>query len=418
MRSMKSWCAAVAILCLAAAHRAHAANCNQPAASPALKLNLPGRPFEALASPDGCWIFVSMLPAQSRRNFSGTIDGGIAVVQRDSGKLRIRRIEVVSLTSAGSTGIVLTHDGKLLIAAAGDIVGFLDVGRLESGKGDPVLGIVRDGERAGSVYVDVSADDRLAFVSDEGLRQVTVIDLEQARRTRFAQSSVVGAIPVGTAPVGLAVSGDNRSLYITSEAWHRTTEWPVSCHPETPAQYTERLWAEGALSVVSIEKAAKNPADAVLASIPAGCSPVRVQLSPDSARAYVTARNSNAVLVFSTARLVSDPAHALLATVPVGTAPVGVAVVDNGKIVIATDSSRFGGSGGQDLSVIDASRIQNGSAAVKGTIPAGGFPRELHTTPDGKSLLLTNFDSQELELFDLSRLPSVMIPRGPSPPAR
>jgi DNA-binding beta-propeller fold protein YncE len=46
-----------------------------------------------------------------------------------------------------------------------------------------------------------------------------------------------------------------------------------------------------------------------------------------------------------------------------------------------------------------------GARAVLGTIPAGTFPRELRVTEDGRTLLVTNFNSSTLELVDLARLP-------------
>jgi YVTN family beta-propeller protein len=139
--------------------------------------------------------------------------------------------------------------------------------------------------------------------------------------------------------------------------------------------------------------------DSVTGRTPAGCSPVRAVLSPNGARLYVTARASNAVLVFDTARLLTDPAHALLATVPVGTAPVGIAVAEHGQKIVVANSSRFGGRGGGDLTIIDASKIREGRAAVIGVISAGTFPRELHKIPDGHALLLTNTNSEEIELI-------------------
>ena len=51
------------------------------------------------------------------------------------------------------------------------------------------------------------------------------------------------------------------------------------------------------------------------------------------------------------------------------------------------------------LSVIDAR-----TNAVEGVVPAGLFPRELKVTADGKTLLVTNFNSKSLELVDIARL--------------
>src|SRR5213082_1644656 len=59
----------------------------------------------------------------------------------------------------------------------------------------------------------------------------------------------------------------------------------------------------GAIIVVDVTKAESDPAHSVVAKVPAGCSPVRMAISPAGDYVYVTARNSNAMLAFNTAKL-------------------------------------------------------------------------------------------------------------------
>ena len=40
-----------------------------------------------------------------------------------------------------------------------------------------------------------------------------------------------------------------------------------------------------------------------------------------------------------------------------------------------------------------------------GNVPAGVFPRELRVTDDQRTLLLTDFESKNLALIDVERLP-------------
>lgn len=75
----------------------------------------------------------------------------------------------------------------------------------------------------------------------------------------------------------------------------------------------------------------------------AGCSPVRMAISPDGRRIYVTARNTNAVEAVDATKLFSDPDPARVGLAPVGEAPVPVAVIDGGKKVVAGNSNRFAG---------------------------------------------------------------------------
>jgi YVTN family beta-propeller protein len=158
---------------------------------------------------------------------------------------------------------------------------------------------------------------------------------------------------------------------------------------------------EGAVIVVDVAKAATDPSEAVAARVPAGCVPVRLALSPTGDRAYVTARKSNAVMVFDT------ESRKIIGTVPVGTAPVPVAVVDGGRKVIAGNSNRFGTDADprQTLTVLDAGKISQGADAVIGTITCGVFPRDLVTSPDGKTLFVANYMSNTLQVMNVATLP-------------
>jgi DNA-binding beta-propeller fold protein YncE len=371
--------------------------CNQPLPDPITMIDMPGNPFEPIPSADGCWIFVSITRAPQGSQ------AGIEVLHRSGGKISLERLAPIG---PGATGMVLTHDGKTLIASQGDSVTFLDTARLISGQGDPVLGKFDDSQGASVIYVNVTKDDRFLFVSDEHIATITVINLEKARGSGFSASAIVGKIPVGEAPIALTFSPDERYLYTTSEAAAESWGWPVACKEENSGSDVLK-YPEGAITVVDVARAKSDPANSVVAKIPAGCSAVRLAISPRGDRAYVTARNSNALIAFDTAKLISDPAHARIAVVPVGFAPVGVAVVNQGTQIVVTNSNRFGGRGANDkqsLTVIDAAKVSSGAGAVVGTIPAGAFPRELRLTSDLRTLLLTNFTSSSLEIIDLARL--------------
>lgn len=388
---------------LAFAAQTNTLDCNEPASKPISFVHLRGHPFQAIATRDGCAIFVSAVGPPS------SFSGGITVLRRAGGKVKQSRFIDADLLRSpqGALAMVLTHDGRLLIATTGDSVDFLDVERLTSKHGSPLLGQISDGPNAGSIYVNVTADDHFAFVSDERQHSITVINLANTRQKGFTQNSIVGRIPTGIAPIALTFSPDGRYLYTTSEEALRSWGWPTPCTPEIARAGLADLHPEGAVIVVDALKARTDPANSVLARVPAGCSPVRLALSPHGRLAYVTVRHNNKLAVFDTARLITDPAHALIAAVPVGTAPVGVAVVNGGKKVIVTNSNRFarGDEDWQPLTVIDTAKVSEGPAAVLGTIPAEGFPRELRVTSDGKTLLLTNFTSNTLEIIDLTRLP-------------
>lgn len=383
--------------------------CNQSPPDAITFVDLPGHPFMPIATRDGCWIFVSLMQAKNESQ------PGVAILRRTGGRVSLIRVIPTDVRPAG---MVLTHDGKLLIGAADDRLVFLDVARMISGAVNAVLGYLREPEyhaqfrevkrtTPGAIYVNVTSNDALLFVSDEWAQRISVIDLEKARTSGFNTDSIIGTIPTGMAPIALTLAPDERYLYTTAEIGKEDWGWPVECKPEgRDPSTTKPEFSQGAVFVVDVPRAKTDPANAVIAKVPAGCSAVRLAISPNGDRAYVTARNSNSLLAFDTGKLLNDPEHALIGKVPVGLSPVGVAVADSGRRVFVANSNRFaaGSNEKQNLTVIDTAKIASG-AAVLGVIPAGGFPRELRVTADGQTLLVTNFTSNTLELVDLARVP-------------
>jgi hypothetical protein len=137
-------------------------DCNAPASAPSITIDLPTSPFAVAPTSDGCWLFVSGVGGAGGKP-------GIAVLQRDSGRIALRRMEPLN----DATGMALTHDGKLLVVAAGDSIDFLDVEHLLSGGGKPLLGSFSNGSRTGSVCPKITAEDKLLFVSEERQSSIT-----------------------------------------------------------------------------------------------------------------------------------------------------------------------------------------------------------------------------------------------------
>lgn len=376
---------------LAAATHAQT-RCDEPLASPVLTVALPAPPFGVAVSGDGCWVFVSMMANRQ---------GKIAVLNRKNGRVELVRPVTVPEPTAGT---VLTHDGNLLIGAAGNGVVFLNVPCLISGCAKPIAGSFSDGERMQSIYANVTSDDKLLFVSEDAAAAITVIDLDRARKTGFSAASIIGKIPVERSPIALTFSPDEHWLFTTSQVALPEWGWPAACKPENRPNVSNLVNPEGAVIVIDVALAKSDPAHAVAGRIPAGCSPVRIAIAPAGERIYVTARNSNAVVAFAADKLLSDPAHSRLGVASVGAAPVPVAVMNEGKTVVAGNSNRFAGRGSaQSLTVLDATKI-GGDDAAMGEIPAGAFPRELLVSSDGQTLYLTNFGSNSLQVMDVARL--------------
>jgi DNA-binding beta-propeller fold protein YncE len=383
-----------ALLTVFASGLAAASNCNTPPPAPQT-IDLPGYPFHTAITGDGCWIFAAVSARPNK-----TLNG-IAVLSRTGGRVELVRSVLLDPLVLG---LALTHDGRLLIGANQAGITLLDVASLISGQGDPVVARVPE-TPSGSVYVNVTRDGRTIFLSEEGARAITVIDLPRARQGQGA-NSIVGRIPVGNAPIALTFSRNEKLLYTTSQSALPEWGWEAVCDPENPNAQAPVKHPEGAVIVVDVLKARTDPEHSMVARVHAACNPVRLALSPRGDRAYVTARKTNAVLAFDTKKLVSDPDNARVASVPVGMAPVPVIALRRGKRILAGNSNRFAGGGdAQSLTVVDAKKIKKGSRAVIGSIPAGAFPRSLQTSPDGRTLILANFMSATLQIMDTAHLP-------------
>jgi DNA-binding beta-propeller fold protein YncE len=385
------------------AMRTAGADCNQPASEPIAWVDLPGtHAFQALPSKDGCWIFVSLATGNGEASDSDPA-AKIAILARNGGRISLRRLVHVG---GNPTGMVLTHDGAMLVLADGNRVGFLDTARLVAGHGNPVLGYWNDGaDTPGRTYVTVTSDDAYLFVSDENAGTITVINLAKAKASRFAAKAIVGRVPVGNGPVAETLSRDEKYLYSTSQFMDSSPDWPPECQPEWDPKAPKN--AQGAIFVVNVSTAKIDPARSVVATVRAGCTPVRLVLSPKGDVAYVSARGENSLSAFDTSKLVLDPTRALIGKVPTGPNPIGIAVIDNGQKIVVTNSNRFGAgsSAEQSLLVIDADRIGSGGAAILGSIPAGSLPREMSLSPDQHTLFVVNTNSKTLEIIDLARLP-------------
>jgi YVTN family beta-propeller protein len=121
---------------------------------------------------------------------------------------------------------------------------------------------------------------------------------------------VTTTITIGFQPLGVAVSPDGSTVYVTNNI---------------------------ATGIVSVIDAATNT---VTTTIAVGSSPYGVAVSPDGSTVYVANTGSGTVSVIATAT------DNVIATIPVGSSPIGVAVTPDGSKVYVANN------GDNDVSVI------------------------------------------------------------------
>jgi DNA-binding beta-propeller fold protein YncE len=257
----------------------------------------------------------------------------------------------------------------------------------EAGDGGAVLGTLTSPHGAGAAGVEVSPDNRYAFVTLQDSAEVAVFDLRKSLAEGFGQSGLVGTVPVGQDPVGIAQSPDGRWLYVAQEG------------TQTPP-------AEGRLYVLSASRAETDPGKAVQTSAVAGCGPARVIVSGNGDEVWVTDRESNALVAFSAAKLLTKPEHSLIARVNVGQNPIGETFIRGGTQIMVADANLSNYPGAYTLTLVSTqAALQGGSGAVLGVLPSSGqMPRELGLERGG-TLLVSDSGSGQLQVIDTGSLP-------------
>ncbi|HEY9130664.1 MAG TPA: hypothetical protein VIM98_02810 [Dyella sp.] len=374
----------VALLCLIAlplsapAAFAQATPCKEPATT--ATVDMPAAPFGMASTADACWIFVSLAYDKGH--------GGIAVLHNENGAFKLVRVQALDAAAFGES---LSSDGKLLAVATEAGVSVLDAARLESGDGTALLGTLSDGGDAGYIETAVTADGHLLFVSEESNRRLGVFDLAKAREHDFKGDALIGHVPTGLGPVGLAFSPDGNALYSVSEVTPPALKLPASCDAESAQQ---RQHSPGLLIRIDTAKAATDPAKAAIAFASAGCNPVRVAVSPDGSDVWVTARGENALLRLSTADMQPGRTDRHWNRYAAGPSPVGLAIRGDGQQVWVTDSNRFQKAGEQ--AGLAGWEIGSSASAKRFSIPLDGFPRELIFLPRSQTLVTTLYAGKKV----------------------
>ena len=119
--------------------------------------------------------------------------------------------------------MAVSPDGRYLVAAGGSGASVFSVSHIEqpnSASSSWLLGSFSS-RGHGAIEATVSPDGDYVFVSLEDSEQLAVFNLKKAERSGFGSSDLVGYVPMGFAPVGMAISPNGRYLYATSETFKR-----------------------------------------------------------------------------------------------------------------------------------------------------------------------------------------------------
>jgi YVTN family beta-propeller protein len=256
------------------------------------------------------------------------------------------------------------------------------------------------------------------------------------------------AVEVAELPAGVAVGPDGRTLYVThpdrgrvtvldAVAKRVTASFTVKGQPFGAAATDEFLyvtdWTRSLVLKIDVLTGA------TLGEIPTGKSPAAIVLSHDGRRAYVAARESNAVSVIDLVAgaeigriavgkapfamaLSPDSARLYVANVqsgdlsvievasgkelkrpPVGKMPYGVAISKDGKRIVVTLQHD------DAVAILDSESLD-----VSARVKVGSYPEGVAITPDGQYAAVANWfdDTVSLVYLDAARVTATLPAAG------
>ncbi|HEY2464927.1 MAG TPA: beta-propeller fold lactonase family protein [Steroidobacteraceae bacterium] len=210
----------------------------------------------------------------------------------------------------------------------------------------------------------LSKDGRQIFISNEDTKTASVIDVGSGKLQHI--------IPVGQEPEGVTTTPDGKQFYVTCEAggdiyvinahsYSVAAHFKVNGRPRSVA-----FLSAGAIGFIPSESAGElNVIDTANAKVlktitlPAGSRPMRVKLSPDEKRLYVSNGRAGTISVFD------SRSYELLDTIKVGARPWGIGISPDGKFLFAANGPS------NDVSVVDLKTDKEVSRIKAGSSPWG-----------------------------------------------
>jgi len=210
----------------------------------------------------------------------------------------------------------------------------------------------------------LSKDGRNIYISNEDTKTASVINI--------ASGKLEHIVPVGQEPEGVTTTPDGKQFYVTCEAggdiyvvdtssYSAVAHFKVNGRPRSIA-----FLSSGGIGFIPSESAGElniidsvKPAVLKTIALPAGSRPMRVKLSPDEMRLYVSNGRAGTISVFD------SHSYELLNTIKVGTRPWGIGISPDGKFLFSANGPS------NDVSVVDLKSNQEVARIKAGSSPWG-----------------------------------------------
>ncbi len=210
----------------------------------------------------------------------------------------------------------------------------------------------------------LSKDGKHIYISNEDTKTASVINIASSKREHL--------IPVGQEPEGVTTTPDGKQFYVTCEAGGdifviSTGDFSVAAHFKVNGRpRSVDFLTKGAIGFIPSESVGEiNVIDTTNArvlktlTLPAGSRPMRVRVSPDETKFYVSNGRAGTMSVLDT------HTYELLDTIKVGPRPWGIGISPDGKFLFAANGYS------NDVSVVDLETNREVARVKAGSSPWG-----------------------------------------------
>ena len=235
------------------------------------------------------------------------------------------------------------------------------------------IGVVDVAQKKLTRKISVGSDPEEFSLSKDGTRlYVSNEDIKTASVINVVTGTIEHIIPVGQEPEGVSTTPDGKSLYITCEtggeifvvdtaSFKTITHFKVNARPRS----VDFSLGTGRGFIPSESVGELNVIDFVnhkllkTITLPAGSRPMRVKVSPDDRKIYVSNGRAGTVSVLDI------DSYEVLNTIKVGTRPWGIAISPDGKYLYTANGPS------NDVSVVDLQANQEIARIKAGSSPWG-----------------------------------------------
>jgi YVTN family beta-propeller protein len=250
------------------------------------------------------------------------------------------------------------------------------------------------------IGVAITPNGAFAYVTNNANNTVSVINT--------ATNTVTATIPVGTNPIDLAITPNGAYVYTTgvyvaviNTATNTVTAtipigsqaWDIAITPNGAYAYVAN-YASGTISVIN------TATNTVTATIPVEVDPIGVAITPNGAYAYITNYANKSASVINTA---NNTVTKIITGL--NDDPYGIAITPNGAYAYVANA----GSG-------TVSVINTATNTVTATIPVGTIPTGVAITPNGAYACITNYANGTVSVINTAtNTVTATIPVGSQP---